>query len=128
MVNMFAFEQMNTTKRILNVIICLFPSAIPVGATQFDHWARSIFYAFGLNDTPNARHSLASLIMHLGPVTAFKSKFYFYLSVKKSMANETAFETIQSLKKEEAAYIAKHMAEAAKAQAPQDETIAVAPV
>lgn len=88
---------------------CLFPSKLPVGDAQFDTWAKSIFSIYRLDDKPGNRHALASLIMHLGPVTAYKPKRYFSFAIMKSLANETAFETIQRLRKDEEAYINKHM-------------------
>jgi hypothetical protein len=100
---------LKSLKTALQVTRCLFPSKLPIGTAQFDTWAKSIFQTYNLEDKPGNRHALGSLIMHLGPVTAHKSKRYFYLAITKSLANETAFETMQSLRKEEEAYLAKHM-------------------
>lgn len=100
---------MNFIKTTLQVLRCLFPSKLPVGAAHFDTWAKSIFSIYKLEDKPGNRHALASLIMHLGPTTAYKPKRYFSFAVMKSLANETAFETMQSLRKEEDAYINKHI-------------------
>jgi hypothetical protein len=100
---------LNLIKKAFQVLRCLFPSKLPIGAAQFDTWAKSIFTTYNLEDKPGNRHALASLIMHLGPVTAYKPKKYFSHAIMKSLANEIAFETIQALRKDEEAYIKKHM-------------------
>ncbi len=82
-----------------------FPSALPVGVDQFNGFADSIFDLYGLPNLPSYKHAIASIVMHLGPTTAYKSKFFFSLTIKKSMANQIAYEVIQSLKKLENEYI-----------------------
>ncbi len=94
---------------LCNKFMALFPSKLPTNSQQFKQWSNDIFKIYDLENRPNNSHALASLIMHLGPTTMHKSKKYFSLAIMKSMANEAAFETIQALRKEEEAYINKHM-------------------
>ena len=101
---------MSKFQQILSRLFAFLPTRLPVGDVQFQAWASSIFWIYGLEDKPSNRHALASLIMHLGPTTAYKPKRYFSFAVMKSLSNETAFETIQRLREEAKAYIAKHMA------------------
>lgn len=112
---------MNYIARLFKVFRCLIPSKLPIGKDVFNTWAEDIFSTFGLRDSPSNRQTLATLVMHLGPTVAYKPKIYFALASLKSMANETAFETIQSLRKEEQAYIDKHMGNGKEAPAPETE-------
>lgn len=43
------------------------------------------------------------MIMHLGPTTAFKSKFFFGLSIWKSMSNQVAYDVISQIREAEKA-------------------------
>lgn len=82
-----------------------YPTPLPVGVAEFKAWSDSIFQIFGLPDMPSYRQALASMVMHLGPTVSRQPKAFFAKSVKKAMANQVAYEMIQSLKKQEQEYI-----------------------
>lgn len=86
------------------------PTALPVGKEEFNKFCASIFYTYDLPALPSYKHAIASMIMHLGPTKAKATKRFFALSVKKAMSNQVAYEIIQDLKNEEAAYIEATMA------------------
>ncbi len=81
------------------------PSRLPLGMTEFDDFCTSIFKTYSLPDLPSYRHAIASMVMHLGPTTANKPKWFFAKSVRKAMANQIAYENIQKLKKQEQEYM-----------------------
>lgn len=91
-------------KKLGRFLLGFIPSRLPVGMQEFDTFCISIFTTYDLPDLPSYRHAIASLIMHLGPTTAYKPKFYFALSVQKAMSNQIAFENIQLLKTQEREY------------------------
>lgn len=70
----------------------LFPSALPVGMTGFEAWADSIqeTYKLPTEDKDTVRFALASMIMHLGPQDATKSKYFFVLSLRAGAAKQIA--------------------------------------
>lgn len=95
-------------KQYCSFIRGFFPEALPTGVTAFNAWADS--FAVAYPDVPNndsLRWTLAFMIMHLGSTTAYKAKVYFYLSVKKSMANQIASSVVQELKQKQAQEQAK---------------------
>lgn len=75
-----------------------FPSKLPTGLPEFDAFANSIIEIYGLPNFDSYRQLIATLIMHLPPMTHSKSKRYFYAAIKKSMSNETAYAKIQEYK------------------------------
>lgn len=90
--------------KFIQIVRGFFPAKLPLNLADFEIYASSIFELYDVPDMPSYRHAIASGIMRLGPITAYKSKFYFALSVKKAMANEIAFQNIQLLKKQEQEY------------------------
>lgn len=104
--------------KILLKVMGLFPTLLPhKGLLDFDTFCNDIFYTYDLPDNPSYRNAIATMIMHLGPTVAYKSKFYFAIAVKKAMANQIAYEKIQQLKKDEAEYIKKTEFKADESQA-----------
>lgn len=95
-------------KKIFAKLMGMIPGPLPhLGILSFDEFCNDIFTRYDLPDLPSYRNAIASMIMHLGPTCAYKSKFFFAVSVKKAMANQIAYEKIQQLKKEEAEYLKK---------------------
>lgn len=96
------------------VIRAFFPSAVPNGVDAFDSWARSFFeiYPMPTQDVTSVKYTLATIIMHMGPQTAFKSKFYFYLTLKAGAAKQVAGAIFYQIKQEQ-----KAAEEAAKLEA-----------
>ena len=77
-----------------------FPQKLPTGVLEFNQFCSNILDTYNLPHLPSYKHALASMIMHLGPTTLYKSPWFFAVSVKKSMANQTAYEMIQQIKEE----------------------------
>lgn len=84
-------------------------SLLPATHAEFEWWASRIFEDFGLEDTPNNRHTLATTLMHLESTTIAKDPAFFVKTVIKSNVNAVAFEQIQRLNQAERDYHEKHM-------------------
>lgn len=84
--------------RVINLVVGLIPTRLPQGLTQFEVWANGIITTYNLPSNDSVRFSLATMVMHLGPTTAFKPKFYFALSIWKASANQVVYQVIQDLK------------------------------
>lgn len=100
-------------KKLALAILGLFPSKLPTGVTEFNEWADSIAAAYTLptQDMDSTKFTLASIMMHLGSTSAYKSKFYFVLTMKAAAAKQVAGSVFYDIKQ-------KHKAaqeEAAKA-------------
>lgn len=103
---------MKSVKRLLAFLRGFFPSQLPTGITGFDQWASSIFDTYNIPSNSTYRHALASMIMHLGPTTHRKSKWFFVASIRKAQANQIAYEVIEQVKADD-----RKKAEEAAAQA-----------
>lgn len=112
-------------KRILAKFLSYFPSALPVGLTEFGKWADSVVDLAGLPASRDSQHqALANMIIHLPPrkgdqrPRAYESKNWFVHSLRKGAANQIASFVFQAIRTEMDAKIAemKH-AEQAEATA-----------
>lgn len=93
----------NAIKKVVkffNQIRGLFPSPLPVGVKEFDTWAESIAstYKMPTDIMDSIKFTLATLIMHSGPTTAYKSKFYFVLAIRASAAKQIAGNAFREIK------------------------------
>lgn len=105
--------------KTLKFVRGFFPKRLPTGLKDFDAFAAMIFDVYNLPALPSYKHAVASMIMHLGPTTAYKAPWFFAISVKKAMANQTAFEIIQQIKEAEKA---QQLIEAEKQTQPGEAT------
>lgn len=89
-------------KKLIKQIRSLFPEAIPTGMEAFDQWAESFFdiYEMPTQDKASVKFTLASVVMHLGPQAAHKSKLFFYLTLKAAAAKQVAAATFSKIKDE----------------------------
>lgn len=87
-------------KRYFNKARGFFPSALPVGLTEFNEWADSVADTYDLptQDRDSVHYALATMILHLGPTVAYKSDWYFVLSIRSACAKQVAGATFQDIK------------------------------
>jgi len=76
----------------------LLPTALPRGMTEFESWASSIIDTYDFPNNDSVRFALATMILHSGPTDAYKSKHFFSLCVKASMAKQIAGGAFQDIK------------------------------
>jgi hypothetical protein len=88
-------------EKFLAKVMGRLPNALPKGMWEFDNFAQQIFYTYDLPDLPSYRQAIATMIMHLPPQTDRVPLVYFAKSLRKSMANQIAYETIQQIKEAE---------------------------
>lgn len=90
----------NTLIRTINQLLGFFPSALPQGASEFDSWADSISTTYRLptQDRDSLHFTLASILMHSGPTTAYKSKWFFAISIKAAAAKQVAGQAFHDIK------------------------------
>lgn len=79
-------------KKFAKQVRGLFPSSLPTGLTAYNEWADDIAetYFMPTQDKDSIRFSLASIVMHLGPTAAYRSKFYFALVLRAGAAKQVA--------------------------------------
>lgn len=86
--------------KIKLLLLSLLPSLLPTTPEQLEKFSVDIIALGGWPDNESFRHAVASMIMHLGPETMFKSKFFFYVSLRKSISNQTAYAAMEALKQQ----------------------------
>jgi hypothetical protein len=82
-------------------------TTLPTTLEGFHQFADSIFEDYELPNLPSYRHAIATMIMHLDPTVIEVERSYFAKSIKKAMANQIAYDVIQTIKKEEAEKLAQ---------------------
>jgi len=90
----------------------LFPSKLPVGMEEFERWISEFetIYKLPTSDKESIRFAVAAMIINLGPTAAFKSKFYFYLSIVAGCAKQVAGSVFHEIKtRQMAEQNAKHV-------------------
>ncbi len=92
---------MNKAKKLFTKFKQIFPTKLPLNRNDMDKFIQDILTANDLPDNKSYHHAVAGAIMHLGPVTASKSKRWFAKTVRKSIANQVAYEKIKSLQDDE---------------------------
>jgi hypothetical protein len=92
-------------KKVFRQIRGLLPSELPNGASAFDAWVDSIVNTYSLptSDIDSIKFTLATIIMHLGPTVAYRSKFYFVLVLKASAAKQVAHNAFGEIKQKQQA-------------------------
>lgn len=92
---------MKKLKQLYQRIRGRFPSALPKGSKEFDDFVDSILDIYNIPDLPSYRNAIATIIMHLGPITTHKAKKFFAASIHKAMANQVAYEKMQEIRETE---------------------------
>lgn len=92
---------LNSVKKLAKQIRAFFPSRLPVGMQEFDTWSDSFSEIYNLptDNKDSIKFTLASIIMHLGGQDAYKSKFYFLLTVRSGAAKQIAGSVFYDIKK-----------------------------
>lgn len=111
------------SKFIKTVVRCwrqlrgLFPSALPVGLSEFNVWSQSIAdtYVLPTTNIDSIKFTLATSIMHLDATAARKPKYWFVLLVRASAAKQIAGAAFTEIKERSKAAQAAAAAEAEKA-------------
>lgn len=94
---------LDKVKKLLKQMRALLPSPLPVGNTEFQEWADSFseLYTLPTSNQDSIRFTLASIIMHLGHQDGYKSKFFFYLTIKAGAAKQVAGSVFYDIKQKQ---------------------------
>lgn len=93
---------LNTLKRLATRLAGRLPHKLPKSVKEFDLLAMRVCDAYGMEYNDSYRHAIATMIMHMGPLETHKSLKYFASSLKKSAANQIAYQVIQDLREAKA--------------------------
>ncbi len=79
----------------------LFPMPLPVGMKELDKFSDDLIFAFGMPDYPSYRQMIATMIMHADQGTNKHRAYNMIKAMRKSMANQVAYEKIQIIQRAE---------------------------
>lgn len=85
---------------MIKEIMSHFPRQLPKTTDEFNAFCDEIIATYpGIPDDDDTRFAIATMMMHLGPLTTHMSHAYFIKSLYKSFTNEVAFERLEEYKK-----------------------------
>lgn len=107
-------DTLSKLKTFFQKLAAHIPTYLPIGMTEFNAWAESIFKLYSWPDNDSMRFALAAMIINQGSTTVKRSKHYFYTALRASAAKEVAGGVFRDLKIKqfEAEKAAKKTAEA----------------
>lgn len=86
-------------KQIKLKLRLLFPIHLPYnGMTEFEEFYQLILSTYKLPDYPSYKQAIATMVMHLEPTESKKHISFFGRALKKSMANQVAYEVIDLIR------------------------------
>lgn len=91
---------------IKSILLALVPRMLPQTDSEFDALVARVTAVAGVPVTDSLINAIGSMLMHLGPQTAFKADLYFILTIKRAVASQTAYTAIEAVRaraKDEAA-------------------------
>jgi hypothetical protein len=103
---------LNKVKQVIAHLLAYLPSALPIGMTEFDEWAKSVLALTNLPDNDSTRFTLASIIPHQDKGAFLTPKIKFAHLMLKAASNQIAFGVMEELKAKQLAAAAAKQAEA----------------
>lgn len=94
----------------------LWPEKIPISQDELNQLISEVICAEDVPNDPTYHHAIAAAVMHLGPVTHRKARRFFAKSIRRSIANQVAFNKIEALR-DEAKALEEHIKHEATYQA-----------
>jgi len=91
-------KYVTTLKKFWKHFRAFFPSPLPLTPAAHTAWASEILDLGGFPDNSSFRHALATMVMHLPQLTTYKSKVFFVWNLKRSIANQTAYQVMTDIK------------------------------
>ncbi len=105
-------------KLLLKRLASRYPTALPVGMTEFNTWADSVIELSGkFADEDSLKYVLSTMIIHLKPDQAFVPKYHFVKCLRKGAANQVASAVFTDIKTRQAEAQAKVALEASQPKA-----------
>jgi len=84
---------------LIKRLLSHFPTALPVGLTEFHKWADSIIELAGqFADSDSMKYAIANNLIHLPSTKAYVPKDYFVRAMRKAAANQVASQVFMDIK------------------------------
>lgn len=90
-------------KRVVRFAAALVPTALPQSDAAYEAWADDVLDLARLPSNDSFKQALGTQVLHLGPTTAYKAKFYFILGLKAAVSKQTAYNAVDTVRQKEKA-------------------------
>lgn len=87
--------------RVKLFLLSLLPTLLPTTPKDLETFCSDIIQLGAWPANDSFRHAIATMILHLGPETIRKPKYYFYKAVFSSITKQNAYQLQQDLKRKE---------------------------
>ncbi len=101
--------------RIATLLASHVPSRLPENDVEHAAWAGSVLSIAGYPDNDSLRCALATMILHLDASRTRASKQSFIKQIKRSIANQAAYNAMSEFKAREKAARGQQLSETSKA-------------
>jgi len=89
---------LNKLRNVLKHLLSFYPTALPVGMSDFKPWGDSILNLSRCPNNETTQGALAVMVLHLGPTECNKPKRYFIKAMNMGAAKEIAHAVFQQIK------------------------------
>lgn len=104
---------LTSAKSAVQRLLAFVPTPLPIGVAAHEKWVTSILSMYGYPDNDSTRFAVATMVLNLGPTSAYKAKRYFGLAIHAGAAKQIAGHFYVELKeKQKAEEAARKKAEA----------------
>lgn len=85
-------------QKILGLLMLLVPRQLPQTDRAFEALVARVTAAAGVPLNDGLINAIGAQLMQLGAQTAFITDMYFYLSIKRAVASQTAYNAIEAVR------------------------------
>lgn len=90
---------MKRLKRVLRLLRGVIPQRNPIGRTELELFTTAVLELYNIPNLGSYRSALAAMILQ--DKRLYRSKLSFALAIRKAQANETAYQIMQEIRKQE---------------------------
>lgn len=85
-------------QKFIMLVLAYMPTRLPETPAEHALWAAEIIELGEFPSNDSFRHAIATQVLHLPPNQLKKSQMSFVNSLRRSIANQTAFQVVQETK------------------------------
>lgn len=90
-------------KRVIALLKGFIPQRQPIGRTELETFTKDLLELYNIPQLVSYKNAVATMILQDSKL--YRSKWYYMVAIRKAQANETAYQIMQELRKQEKAEI-----------------------
>lgn len=91
----------NKAKKLLQKVKSYFPTVLPQTDSEFAEFSAEIMQLADMPNNDSFVQAIGTMVLHLGPSVATKSKHFFVKSLRASVAKQAAFNACDAIRQRE---------------------------